>query len=480
MLNSDRRTLIPLAVLILALASSPAALAGGPKIGVSSAQVATKLALSTQSPANGQTVSGSVTWSVATTGETPSRVDFVIDGIKKWSQTTSPYLFGGVSNGLDTRTLPNGSHTLTATAYGSKGSKASSTTALTVQNAALQPPPAPEPAVEPEPAPTPSTTAAPLYWGATIGSHLTGTQAPWDMTAVTNFEEEAHKGVSLVQFFQPFANCGGSSCSFYSFPTTPLENIRIHGAIPVLSWSSQSIPSSLQEPDFQLSDVIAGRYDTYIRNFAAASKAWGHPFFLRFNWEMNGNWFPWSEGVNGNRSGEYVSAWRHVHDIFAAAGATNVTWVWCPNVDYNNSLAAIASDYPGDDYVDWTGLDGYNWGTNPAKPGGWKSFNQIYRSTYRYIVETVAPSKPMAIGEVASSEYGGSKSAWIKTMLTDLPAEYPKIRALLWFDKYDSGMDWPIETSSGATSGFSEGIQNAAYTGSAYRALGASAIQPPG
>ena len=86
----------------------------------------------------------------------------------------------------------------------------------------------------------------------------------------------------------------------------------------------------------------------------------------------------------------------------------------------------------------------------------------------------------MAIGEVASSEYGGSKSAWIKTMLTDLPAEYPKIRALLWFDKYDSGMDWPIETSSGATSGFSEGIQNAAYTGSAYRALGASAIQPPG
>ena len=127
----------------------------------------------------------------------------------------------------------------------------------------------------------------------------------------------AQKTVSLVQFFQPFANCSGSSCSFYSFPTTPLENIREHGSIPVLSWSSQSIPSSLNEPDFQLSDVIAGRYDAYIREFAARAKAWGHPFFLRFNWEMNGNWFPWSEGVNGNDAGRIrrrlAPRPRHLH-----------------------------------------------------------------------------------------------------------------------------------------------------------------------
>ena len=59
----------------------------------------------------------------------------------------------------------------------------------------------------------------PLYWGATIGSHLTGDQAPWDMSAVTKFEESASKSASMVQFFQPFANCGGSPCSFYAFPT---------------------------------------------------------------------------------------------------------------------------------------------------------------------------------------------------------------------------------------------------------------------
>ena len=114
--------------------------------------------------------------------------------------------------------------------------------------------------------------------------------------------------------------------------------------------------------------MIEGHHDAYIREFAEAAKAWGHPFFLRFNWEMNGNWFPWSEGVNGNQPGEYVAAWRHVHDIFTQVGATNATWVWCPNVDPASKLHDLASLYPGDAYVDWTGLDGYNWGTNPASP----------------------------------------------------------------------------------------------------------------
>ena len=203
--------------------------------------------------------------------------------------------------------------------------------------------------------------ASPLYWGATIGDQLTGTQAPWDMNAVSAFEGVAGKSLSLVQFFQPFADCE-TTCTPYPFPTTPLENVRRHGAIPVLSWSSQSTPSSLNEPDYQLSDVIEGRQDALIRKFAESARAWGHPFFLRFNWEMNGDWFPWSESTNGNSAGQYVAAWRHVHDIFTSVGATNATWTWCPYVDPGNRLEDLGSLYPGDEYVDWTCLDGYNWG----------------------------------------------------------------------------------------------------------------------
>jgi hypothetical protein len=436
-----------------------------------------QLLAGTQSPAAGQTVSGSIAWQVWVSGGTATRVDFSVDGSVKWSQTSSPYVYGGPGGVLDTTQLSNGTHTLSATAYGTRGSKATTSVSVTVANAAPETAPEPAPEFTPE-APTEATSGGPIYWGATIGSQLTGNQAPWDMGAVSKFEEETRKKVSLVQFFQPFANCN-PTCSFYAFPTSPMESIRLHGSIPVLSWSSQSIPSTMNEPDFQLSDVISGRYDAYIREFATKAKAWGHPFFLRFNWEMNGKWFPWHEGVNGNNSGEAVKAWRHVHDIFTSVGTTNATWVWCPNVEYSGSTP-LSTVYPGDAYVDWVGLDGYNWGTNPSKPDKWKTFDQVYRSTYRYITETLAPNKPMMIGEVASSEYGGSKATWIREMLTTIPTAYPKVRALLWFDKFDSNMDWPIETSATATGAFAESIKSSTYVGNTFSSLSASAIQPAG
>lgn len=297
------------------------------------------------------------------------------------------------------------------------------------------------------------------------------------MSAVDKFEGIANKKLSIVQFGSPFANCSSNPCVYYSFPWTPFNDIRAHGSIPFLSWSSASLPSSLNQPAYQLSDVISGAHDGYIRSFAQKARDWGRPFFLRFNWEMNGNWFSWSEGVNGNRAGEYVAAWRHVHDIFTSVGASNASWVWCPNVDSNNQLQSLAPLYPGDAYVDWTCLDGYNWG--PATGATWASFGQIFKATYDRIVGSIAPSKPMIIGEVGSGEQGGSKAAWITDMLSTLPT-YSMIRGLLWFERFDDNMDWPIETSSSSANAFASGIQNAAYAGNSFGSITASPISPPG
>jgi hypothetical protein len=322
-----------------------------------------------------------------------------------------------------------------------------------------------------------SAPATPKYWGAWIGSQLTGDEAPWDMGAVAKFEQLAGKRMSTINFSSPFADCSGSSCDYYEFPREPMENIAEHGAVPFFSWASQSTPASLNQPNFQLADVISGAHDAYIRKFAEEARDWGKPFFLRFNWEMNGNWFAWMEGVNGNQPGEFVTAWRHVHDIFTSVGATNATWVWCPNIDPDGQLADLAPLYPGDTYVDWTGLDGYNWGTHPARDDVWRSFDDLYRSTYAYITETLAPGKPLAISEIGSTEHGGSKSAWISDMLSSVASDYPNVRALLWFEKFDDGMDWPIETSSDATSAFAAGIQNPVFQSGA--SLGAAPIPPP-
>ncbi|MGN6816650.1 MAG: glycoside hydrolase family 26 protein [Solirubrobacterales bacterium] len=314
-----------------------------------------------------------------------------------------------------------------------------------------------------------------LYWGALIGDQLNGEQVPWDMGGAEKLEGMLRKRMSLIHFMAPFSHCSPAGCSYYRFPTEEMQTIRDYGAIPFFSWSSQSIPSQLNEPDYQLSDVISGRYDGFIRAWAKEARKWGHPFFLRFDWEMNGDWFPWGEGVNGNRPGDFVAAWRHVHDIFTAVGTDNVTWVWCPNVDFGANLADLASLYPGDAYVDWTCLDGYNSGTNPAKKDRWRSFDDLYRRTYHEVLDDIAPSKPMAIGEIGSTEQGGSKAQWIADMLAELPTDYPKIRALVWFDKFENGMDWPLETTASSTNAFAAGIQ-----GSAYAAGDFSSFSPPG
>ena len=70
-------------------------------------------------------------------------------------------------------------------------------------------------------------------------------------------------------------DCSHSPCTNYSFPTTPMENVRTHGAIPFFGWGSQSTPSSLNEPEFQLADVIAGNYDAYIRKWRRSRQGLG-------------------------------------------------------------------------------------------------------------------------------------------------------------------------------------------------------------
>jgi len=322
-----------------------------------------------------------------------------------------------------------------------------------------------------------------LYWGAWIGSGLTGTAAPFDMGAVSAFQSMVRKPLSIVQWSTPFSNCESSPCYFYGFPVQEMDKVRQYGAIPFLSWGSQSIPTDPRQParmpDFQLSDVTAGRYDAYIRDFAIGARNWGRPFFLRFDWEMNGAWFPWGVKVNGNRPAEYVPAWRHVHDIFTSVGATNATWVWCPYVDIRKKFNLKAL-YPGGRYVDWTCLDGYNWGPgSPANPQPWRSFEQIFGSTYQRIVTRVAPRKPMILGEIATSDYGGNKAAWIRNALVTLTRSFPKVRGIVYFNENDRNAHWEIEGSPAVIDAFRDGIRRAAYLGNRYGGLGSSPIRPP-
>ena len=337
------------------------------------------------------------------------------------------------------------------------------------------------PSVEPVPPPEPEPPIEPpdsLYWGAWINPGTTAQPAPINATKVSEFEDLAGKPLSVLESYSAFAVCSGGSCSsFYDFPAAQLNQIRSYGAVPLFTWASESSSGELSQPNFQLADIIDGDWDGYITQWATEAREWGHPFFLRFDWEMNGNWYPWSESVNGNQPGEYAEAWRHVHDIFSAVGATNATWVWCPFVNPNGNLPPIADLYPGDEYVDWTGLDGYNHGT--SKGAQWRSFSFLFGPQYKEITETIAPGKPMLIPEVASAEQGGSKAEWITNMFEKVPADFPAVRGLLWFDYEENGYGYPLELSPAAASAFAAAVADPRYLANTLGGLATSPIPPP-
>ena len=284
---------------------------------------------------------------------------------------------------------------------------------------------------EPEdaaPLPPPSDPAAPMpiYVGAYIKEGREGSTVPWNGTYWTAFEDFSGCEMAIIHFGMKWGQLYSST----------LALCAARGSVPLLDIQP---PSSLRE-------ILEGKQDAAIRQMAEALGDYGKPTLLRPMWESNGTWYSWG------RSPDYVAAWRYLHDRIAPT-APNVSWVYCPNAVWDTaSKDALVSMYPGDDYVDWVGFDSYNWGTNPAKPDRWRSPDEVLGPTYAAL-RTLAPAKPILIGETASSEYGGSKADWITAMFKALP-NYPAIRAFCWFswEIYENGgwMDWPPTTSSTA------------------------------
>jgi hypothetical protein len=285
-----------------------------------------------------------------------------------------------------------------------------------------------------------------FLWGAWIGTQFTGTRPPWDWAPVTDFEARnaGRRHVSVLHW-----GVGTPWDHDFNYWLGPFNLVQNAGAISLVDMITGSVA---------LRKIANGAYDPALRKWAGEAAAWGNPFLLRFDFEMNGQWFKWGTRprVNRNTPGDFVAAWRHLHRLFVHAGATNVLWVWCPNVDPYHQMTGMGRLYPGNAYVDWTCLDGYNFG----RP--WTSFTKLYASSYDRIRQ-IAPSKPMLLGEVASTGRYGSKPHWIRGMFHAFGTRFRHIRGFLWWDEYGSHHpghpgDWPVETSKAASAAFSKGI----------------------
>ena len=250
--------------------------------------------------------------------------------------------------------------------------------------------------------------------GALLGVSYNPAETEQDIKDLQSFENWSGKKHSIVVVFQAF-----SPDEQTPFPRTQMNNLWQNGNTPLLTlepWGSDDI----------LDVINNGTLDSYFEEYAQDLKNWTREnwtingktgtkkqLFLRFAHEMNlhDEAYPWS-----NKSpASYINAWKRVHNIFEEQGLTSddVQWVWCVNhVDVPWDGYKAEEYYPGDDYVDWVAIDGYNVGQSVpcADWDNWRNFDEIFGSMLaNFSNHSNISNKPIAITEFASSSVVDTK-----------------------------------------------------------------------
>lgn len=252
--------------------------------------------------------------------------------------------------------------------------------------------------------------------------------SPNDLTGVARLEKAIGQKFASIMWFQDWST---------GFSTEKAAAAWNAGYLPNVTWEPWFFGD---QNKILLSDILSGQWDAYIVKWGRDAAAFRKPVIVRWGHEFNGDWYPWSLAKNGESPETYIQAYRRVHDLVTAAGARNLIWAWCPNAEslppkaWNTPVKA----YPGDDYVDWIGIDGYDFDGNDT-------FESKFARPYAEL--TKAFDKPLFIGEMSTGRKGADRAAWIDAMHLALVNKFPAIKGFVWFN-INKERDWRLEESA--------------------------------
>lgn len=291
------------------------------------------------------------------------------------------------------------------------------------------------------------------YWGIYVNPRLHGGGSNWQakLKAIRKVEGQIGRSFDIDhQFYRwdDFAN----SYNLNNYVKVSAQQ----GRIPFLSWK----PVYKDGRNISWKSIADGRHDDLIHQKAKNIKSLSLPVFVTFDHEANSRVGKFVVGNTGTghitsdagSEAEYVAAWRHIHNIFEQQGATNVSWVWLMSRAPFRGDASFADRlYPGGEYVDWVGLDPYNFYHDSRK---WNNLSTLM-GDYTKWIESRNINKPWMLGEwgsVEDAKVPGRKAQWYSNAATYIESE-SRLKAVVHFESKPD-YDWRYDSSPSSKSSF--------------------------
>lgn len=243
---------------------------------------------------------------------------------------------------------------------------------------------------------------------------------PWPVDP--HFELEAELGGTTLPVASWFQEWGGH------WPGVAADTLALRGGYDILMcWEAHGV---------SFADILSGAWDAQIEEYVAAASTYPGNVVLRPFHESNGQWYDWAPSSGRGfvtDAEQWVRAWRHVVRVARGTGTTNVSFLWCMNTRDVGSIA-MEDLWPGEDFVDLVGLDGYN-------RGGSALFTQVLEHGYERVTR-LDRNHDFWVGETGISAGNPVHSSFYRSAYTT--KAFPRMTTVCWFDTESDGEDWSL------------------------------------
>ncbi|MFJ1648871.1 glycoside hydrolase family 26 protein [Streptomyces sp. NPDC088258] len=277
------------------------------------------------------------------------------------------------------------------------------------------------------------------WWGAYVPYAANGSLTD----AVLAFEKRIGRRLDLVYNYHDMSNTGRDGVLL-----TSDEQELGRDRMLMLAWETTvwTEPHHENWTGTQLGwrEVASGKYDRDIIDPGARRlKAYGKRLFFSFDQEAD------FRTPDAGEPEEFVAAYRHVHDRFAKLGVDNVVWVWTVS-GYAGNADLMKALYPGDAYVDWIGVDQYNY-FRCQRSARWLDFGSSQRPAYDWMREHISDEKPLMLSEFSTApdpDRPDRQRDWYREIPKTAPT-LPGVKALVHWNRPVPGKNCDLTVNKG-------------------------------